>query len=100
MSKSVVDVPPKDGFSFDLCRRNAMLSDKGVKPPSYRKTGTTIVGLIFQVFIVFSCFKMVICFILCFLIEMDRKCSCFCLNDKSRYKDFETMHLAIGIQQV
>lgn len=52
MSKSVVDVPPKGGFSFDLCRRNDMLSNKGMKPPSYRKTGTTIVGLIFQVYIV------------------------------------------------
>ncbi|KAF3444540.1 hypothetical protein FNV43_RR14232 [Rhamnella rubrinervis] len=48
MSSTVVDVPPKGGFSFDLCRRNDMLSKNGVKPPSYRKTGTTIVGLIFQ----------------------------------------------------
>ncbi|XP_058097911.1 proteasome subunit beta type-7-A-like [Magnolia sinica] len=48
MAKSVIDVPPKGGFSFDLCRRNEMLSEKGVKPPSFRKTGTTIVGLVFQ----------------------------------------------------
>ncbi|GMN42630.1 hypothetical protein TIFTF001_011850 [Ficus carica] len=48
MSKSAVEVPPRCGFSFDLCRRNAMLSEKGVKAPSYRKTGTTIVGLVFQ----------------------------------------------------
>ncbi|GAV84448.1 LOW QUALITY PROTEIN: Proteasome domain-containing protein [Cephalotus follicularis] len=47
MSKSEVDVPPKGGFSFDLCK-NDMLSKNGVKP-SYRKTGTTIVGMIFQV---------------------------------------------------
>ena len=44
-----MEAPPKGGFSFDLCRRNGMLSKKGVPPPSYRKTGTTIVGLIFQV---------------------------------------------------
>lgn len=48
MSNSAIDVPPKGGFSFDLCRRNDMLSKKGVQPPSYRKTGTTIVGLVFQ----------------------------------------------------
>lgn len=49
MSQVAVEVPPKGGFSFDLCRRNDMLSKKGVPPPSFRKTGTTIVGLIFQV---------------------------------------------------
>jgi len=49
MSKEMVDLPPKGGFSFDLCRRNDMLAKKGAKPPSFRKTGTTIVGLIFQV---------------------------------------------------
>ena len=43
-----MEAPPKGGFSFDLCRRNGMLSKKGVPPPSYRKTGTTIVGLIFS----------------------------------------------------
>ncbi|KAK9119902.1 hypothetical protein Scep_017995 [Stephania cephalantha] len=49
MSKSAIDLPPKGGFSFDLCRRNAMMSTKGgVHPPSYRKTGTTIVGLVFK----------------------------------------------------
>ncbi|KAF9608106.1 hypothetical protein IFM89_006033 [Coptis chinensis] len=37
------------GFNFDLCRRNEMLMSKsGFKPPTYRKTGTTIVGLVFQ----------------------------------------------------
>ncbi|KAJ0094963.1 hypothetical protein Patl1_15998 [Pistacia atlantica] len=45
---AVTELPSKGGFSFDLCRRNDMLSKKGTKPPSYRKTGTTIVGLIFQ----------------------------------------------------
>ncbi|XP_057496574.1 proteasome subunit beta type-7-B-like [Actinidia eriantha] len=48
MSKAAVDVPMKGGFSFDLCTRNEMLSKKGVQPPSFLKTGTTIVGLIFQ----------------------------------------------------
>ncbi|KAH6801903.1 hypothetical protein C2S51_033349 [Perilla frutescens var. frutescens] len=41
-------MPPMGGFSFDLCRRNEMLVDKGLKQPSYLKTGTTIVGLIFE----------------------------------------------------
>ncbi|KAE9604904.1 hypothetical protein Lal_00036784 [Lupinus albus] len=44
----LVDLPPKGGFSFDLCRRNAMLEKNGLKPQSFLKTGTTIVGLIFQ----------------------------------------------------
>ncbi|KAB1213130.1 Proteasome subunit beta type-7-B [Morella rubra] len=48
MSRAAVEVPPKGGFSFDLRRRNEMLSKKGVPPPSFRKTGTTIVGVIFQ----------------------------------------------------
>ncbi|KAE8707635.1 Proteasome subunit beta type-7 [Hibiscus syriacus] len=48
MSNSVIEVPPKGGFSFDLCKRNEMLAKKGLNPPSFRKTGTTIVGLIFQ----------------------------------------------------
>ncbi|KAL0003077.1 hypothetical protein SO802_016858 [Lithocarpus litseifolius] len=33
---------------LSMCRRNDMLSKKGVQPPSYWKTGTTIVGLVFQ----------------------------------------------------
>ncbi|CAL9242886.1 unnamed protein product, partial [Arabidopsis halleri] len=48
MSQSSVDLPPKGGFSFDLCKRNDMLTQKGLKAPSFLKTGTTIVGLIFQ----------------------------------------------------
>lgn len=48
MSNSAIDVPSRGGFSFDLCRRNDMLAKKGVNRPSFRKTGTTIVGLIFQ----------------------------------------------------
>lgn len=49
MARAAADLPPKGGFSFDLCRRNDMLLKKGVQPPSFRKTGTTIVGLVFQV---------------------------------------------------
>ncbi|CAL5332870.1 unnamed protein product [Camellia sinensis] len=48
MSKAAIDVPMKGGFSFDLCRRNEMLIKKGLQSPSLLKTGTTIVGLIFQ----------------------------------------------------
>ncbi|CAN6470834.1 unnamed protein product [Victoria cruziana] len=48
MTKAELDVLQKGGFSFDLCRRNEMLLKKGAQPPSFRKTGTTIVGLVFQ----------------------------------------------------
>eukprot|EP00494_Astrolonche_serrata_P002369 UN02375 len=41
------ELPIKGGFSFDLCRRNAMLEKNGLKMPGFRKTGTTIVGLVF-----------------------------------------------------
>lgn len=51
MANASMDVPAKGGFSFDLCRRNDMLANKGLRPPSFLKTGTTIVGLIFKVFI-------------------------------------------------
>jgi len=44
-----MDLPAKGGFSFDLCRRNNMLEKNGLKLPGFRKTGTTIVGLVFQV---------------------------------------------------
>jgi hypothetical protein len=37
------------GFAFDLCARNAALEARGVKAPGFKKTGTTIVGLIFKV---------------------------------------------------
>ena len=56
MAKALVDLPPKGGFSFDLCRRNDMLEKKGLKPQSFLKTGTTIVGLIFQVPVFFFFF--------------------------------------------
>ncbi|XP_078437213.1 proteasome subunit beta type-7-B-like [Wolffia australiana] len=44
----VMEAPAKGGFDFDLCRRNEFLAAKGLKRPSYLKTGTTIVGLVFQ----------------------------------------------------
>lgn len=37
------------GFNFDLCKRNSYLEERGVKPPGYTKTGTTIAGIIFKV---------------------------------------------------
>lgn len=57
-SKATTDVPMKGGFSFDLCRRNEMLVNKGLRGPSFLKTGTTIVGLIFQVPIVVILFRL------------------------------------------
>ncbi|WVZ72644.1 hypothetical protein U9M48_021068 [Paspalum notatum var. saurae] len=42
-----MDVPAKGGFSFDLYPRNDMLEKKGLMVPRFRKTGTTIVGLVF-----------------------------------------------------
>ncbi|KAL6569160.1 Proteasome subunit beta type-7-A [Orobanche hederae] len=48
MSIVAESAPPKGGFSFDLCKRNEMLVQKGLKQQSFLKTGTTIVGLIFQ----------------------------------------------------
>jgi len=45
-------VPPnieeRGGFNFDFTQRNEFLEQVGVKAPSARKTGTTIVGLIFK----------------------------------------------------
>nr|XP_043625546.1 proteasome subunit beta type-7-B-like isoform X3 [Erigeron canadensis]XP_043625550.1 proteasome subunit beta type-7-B-like isoform X3 [Erigeron canadensis] len=39
---------PKTGFSFDLCRRNDLLTKKGLKSSPFLKTGTTSVCLVFQ----------------------------------------------------
>ena len=36
------------GFTFDLCKRNAYLEDKGVKAPGVWKTGTTIAGVVYK----------------------------------------------------
>ena len=37
------------GFAFDLLARNAALEARGVQAPGFKKTGTTIVGLVFKV---------------------------------------------------
>lgn len=66
MARAAADLPPKGGFSFDLCCRNNMLLKKGLQMPSFRKTGTTIVGLVFQVHEVVVCLKVwsiVVCII-------------------------------------
>ncbi|XP_043475857.1 proteasome subunit beta type-7 [Leptopilina heterotoma] len=39
---------PAEGFSFDLCQRNELLSAKGFQVPKAQKTGTTIAGIIFK----------------------------------------------------
>jgi len=39
---------PQGGFSFDNCSRNAKLENMGHIGPKFRKTGTTIVGLIYE----------------------------------------------------
>lgn len=41
------EIPPP-GFSFDNCKRNALLSAKGYQIPKATKTGTTIVGIIYK----------------------------------------------------
>ncbi|KAJ1146255.1 hypothetical protein NDU88_012533 [Pleurodeles waltl] len=49
---SVCELPAAGGFGFDNCRRNALLeaefTEKGHQLPAARKTGTTIVGLVFK----------------------------------------------------
>jgi len=37
------------GFSFENCKRNAILEKMGAKLPTARKTGTTICGVVFKV---------------------------------------------------
>ena len=39
---------PKGGFSFDNCSRNIRLEKAGLSLPKFRKTGTTIVGLVYE----------------------------------------------------
>lgn len=42
-------IPTEEGgFNFDLCKRNALLGQQGVKGPSVLKTGTTIAGVIYK----------------------------------------------------
>merc|ERR1712046_224188 len=36
------------GFNFENCRRNAFMEQEGMKMPTFRKTGTTIVGCVYQ----------------------------------------------------
>eukprot|EP00897_Mesotaenium_endlicherianum_P005800 jgi/Mesen1/5248/ME000263S04356 len=48
MARVAVDLPPKGGFNFDLCKRNALLQKAGALPPGARKTGTTIVGVVYK----------------------------------------------------
>ncbi|XP_064616495.1 proteasome subunit beta type-7-like [Liolophura sinensis] len=40
--------PPAGGFSFENCRRNHILQEKGFKAPTAYKTGTTICGIVFK----------------------------------------------------
>jgi hypothetical protein len=50
-----MDLPTKGGFDFGLCRRNQSLAEKkGLKIPGFLKTGTTIVGLVFKVWLISS----------------------------------------------
>ena len=51
LGMSKLEVPPKGGFSLDLCLRNVMLEKKGHTPKSFLKTGTTIFCLIFKVWL-------------------------------------------------
>ncbi|XP_023244613.1 proteasome subunit beta type-7-like [Centruroides sculpturatus] len=42
------DRADKSGFVFDNCRRNEMLKEAGYPVPKFRKTGTTIAGIVFK----------------------------------------------------
>jgi len=50
--QDLVTIPPnelqKGGFGFELVKRNEILDRLGMKSPTTKKTGTTIVGLIFK----------------------------------------------------
>lgn len=39
---------PKGGFDFDFAKRNAFLAKQGKQMPTAKKTGTTIVGVVFE----------------------------------------------------
>jgi len=58
------------GFSFDLCKRNAMLQGAGMKLPKFTKTGTTIVGVVYKV-------RFAIRHVLCFLLVCPLVCPLF-----------------------
>ncbi|KAJ8934642.1 hypothetical protein NQ314_013241 [Rhamnusium bicolor] len=48
MSSVLCPEIPAAGFSFENCRRNALLENKGLTVPKATKTGTTIVGITFK----------------------------------------------------
>ncbi|XP_071448124.1 proteasome subunit beta type-7 [Hetaerina americana] len=48
MASVLVPENIEPGFSFENCRRNALLVQKGFPLPKYTKTGTTIVGIIYK----------------------------------------------------
>jgi len=48
MSSAILPELPSGGFSFENFQRNEYLSAKGFPVPKARKTGTTIVGIIFK----------------------------------------------------
>merc|ERR1712137_1508939 len=48
MASTIVPDTPKGGFSFENCRRNEFLLNKGFPCPKSVKTGTTIAGIIFK----------------------------------------------------
>lgn len=48
MASTIICDPPTPGFSFENCKRNELLADKGFCAPQAMKTGTTICGVIFK----------------------------------------------------
>jgi len=49
--QELITIPPnmqKGGFDFDLVKRNELLDRLGMKSPTSKKTGTTIVGIIYK----------------------------------------------------
>ena len=39
---------PQPGFSFENCKRNALLAQSGYQPPKMTKTGTTICAVVWK----------------------------------------------------
>eukprot|EP00245_Coleochaete_scutata_P007493 TRINITY_DN22916_c0_g1_i1.p1 TRINITY_DN22916_c0_g1~~TRINITY_DN22916_c0_g1_i1.p1 ORF type:complete len:276 (+),score=37.12 TRINITY_DN22916_c0_g1_i1:69-896(+) len=48
MAGSKLELSPKGGFNFDLCKRNAVLDKSGLVKKNFRKTGTTICGVVYK----------------------------------------------------
>ncbi|OAD54006.1 Proteasome subunit beta type-7 [Eufriesea mexicana] len=48
MSSILIPEIPAPGFSFDLCKRNNFLVQKGFQAPKAVKTGTTIAGIVYK----------------------------------------------------